>query len=178
MDIFLEAFESASGGEILLIDNQGRTDEACIGDLTVIEAMSAGVSGMAVWGLHRDTAELLELDLPVFSYGSLPAGPTRVDGAAPEALVSAQFGDQVLTREYFGLADDDGAVFVAEHDLEEVLKTAEAIRATEETQAERVRRGETLRDQLGFREYLEQRATDPTYTLRQHLRARGGAIEE
>ncbi len=36
------------------------SDEACVGDLAVLEAAAAGLSGVAVWGLHRDTAELTE----------------------------------------------------------------------------------------------------------------------
>ncbi|MGZ5504448.1 MAG: RraA family protein, partial [Chthoniobacterales bacterium] len=38
--------------------------------------------------------------------------------------------------------------------------------------------GETLRSQLQFADYLKKRASDSSYTLRQHLRRRGGAIEE
>src|SRR5262245_40214252 len=34
VDVFLEALETAERGDILVIDNGGRLDEACIGDLT------------------------------------------------------------------------------------------------------------------------------------------------
>ncbi len=55
VDIFLEAMETAGKGDVLVIDNHGRRDEACIGDLTVLEAQAAGLSGIVVWGFHRDT---------------------------------------------------------------------------------------------------------------------------
>ena len=135
---------------MFVIDNQGRTDEACIGDLTVIEAQSAGHSGMLVWGLHRDTTELLNIEVPVLSYGTCSAGPRRADEPEPDALVSAQFGDFNVTGDHCVFADDDGAVFVATADVDAVLDTAQTVRATEEEQAELVRRGSTLRDQLGF----------------------------
>ena len=45
-------------------------------------------------------------------------------------------------------------------------------------QAEAIKRGEKLHEQLRFEEYLTKRAQDPTYTFRKHLRALGGAIEE
>ena len=48
----------------------------------------------------------------------------------------------------------------------------------ERRQAEEIRRGTKLCEQLHFNDYLDKRSSDPTYTLRQHLRAIGGAIEE
>ena len=56
VDIFLEAIDKAKDGNILYIDNSGRNDEACIGDLTVLETKQAGLIGMVVWGCHRDSS--------------------------------------------------------------------------------------------------------------------------
>ncbi len=178
VDIFLEAFEAATGGEVLVIDNQGRTDEGCIGDLTVIEGQAAGLAGIIVWGAHRDTAELRQLDLPVFSFGTHPAGPVRLDSSDEAALVSAQFGDFHVTDDDFVFADADGAIFVPISDLDDVVAVAASIRDKETAQADLVRGGRTLREQFRFAEYLELRAVDPGYTFREHLRSIGGAIEE
>ncbi|HLK44352.1 MAG TPA: hypothetical protein VKT18_00125, partial [Acidimicrobiales bacterium] len=52
VDVFLEALGRAEPGDVLVVDNGGRTDESCIGDLTVLEARAAGVEGLVVWGLH------------------------------------------------------------------------------------------------------------------------------
>lgn len=40
-----------------MVDNGGRLDESCVDDLVVLEARAAGLEGLVIWGLHRDTAE-------------------------------------------------------------------------------------------------------------------------
>ena len=59
-----------------------------------------------------------------------------------------------------------------------VLAAARQIGEVERDQARRIGEGQTLRQQTAFDDYLAQRAADPSYTFRQHLRRTGGAIEE
>ncbi|MFB9906019.1 RraA family protein [Allokutzneria oryzae] len=178
VDVFLEAFGQAERGDVLVIDNGGRSDEACVGDLAVLEAATAGVTGLVVWGLHRDTPELVEIGLPVFSYGSYPPGPVRLDEQEADALVTARFGPHLVSGDDVVFGDEDGVVFVPAERVDEVLATARQIRRTERAQADRIRAGETLRGQTEFDDYLARRSADPSYTFRRHLRRIGGAIEE
>ena len=178
VDVFLEACARAEVGDVLVVDNGGRTDEACVGDLTILEAQAAGLVGVVVWGLHRDTRELAEIGFPTFSYGTLPVGPVRLDVQGHDALELAYFGPTAVTSADAVFADDDGVVFVARDTVAEVLAAAASIGSTERAQAQRIQAGETLRAQTSFDEYLARRAADGSYTFRAHLRAVGGAIEE
>ena len=62
--------------------------------------------------------------------------------------------------------------------LEEISKVAKSIHNVERSQAEKIKAGKRLWEQLDFDGYLAKRETEPSYSLRRHLRERGGAVEE
>ena len=178
VDVFLEAMQGARPGEVLVIDNGGRLDEGCIGDLTALEAENCGLAGIVIWGVHRDTPELRQIRLPIFSYGACPSGPQRLDPRDASALRSARFGDFQVERGDFVFADDDGCLFAAAERIDALLRVAWEIWQRERRQAEAIKSGRSLREQLEFARFLEKRAADPSYTFREHLRKISGAIEE
>jgi regulator of RNase E activity RraA len=177
VDVFLEAFAHAAPGDVLVVDNAGRDDEACVGDLAALEARQAGLGGIVIWGLHRDTRDLRAIRLPVFSRGTLPVGPQRLDPREPEALTSARFGPHLVTAEDVVFGDDDGVLFLPLDRAADIAGAAAAIRDAESRQAALMGLGTSLREQVRFTDYLQARDRNGT-TFRQHLRAIGGAIEE
>ncbi|WP_028925089.1 RraA family protein [Pseudonocardia acaciae] len=177
VDVFLEAFESAAPGDVLVVDNGARLDESCVGDLVVLEAKAAGLGGIVIWGLHRDTADIRAIGLPVFSMGAIPTGPQRLDPRAEDALGSATVGDWAVTGQDVVLGDDDGVLFIPSTRTEELFALAETIRDTERRQAERIAAGTSLREQVRFEAFLDQRRRTPSLSFRDHLRAVGGEIE-
>lgn len=178
VDVFLEAIERAEPGDVLVVDNGGRTDESCVGDLVALEARAAGLDGIVIWGLHRDTADIRAIGLPVFSMGTTPTGPQRLDPQPADALTRARLGAWTVGGEDIVAGDEDGVIIIPAAQLGEILDAAEQIRDTERRQADRIAAGTSLRTQVRFGDYLAQRASNPELTFRAHLRAVGGAIEE
>ncbi|MCP2244522.1 RraA family protein [Lentzea aerocolonigenes] len=173
VDVFLEAIDRSRPGDVLVVDNDGRTDEACVGDLVVLEAKAAGLAGVVIWGLHRDTHDIRAIGLPAFSLGANPTGPLSLRDRAPEALSTAEVGQWTVTADDIVFGDDDGVLFVPAAEADALVAKARSIRDVERAQADRVRQGESLRSQLRFDEYLAS-----GLTFREHLRKIGGAVEE
>lgn len=177
VDVFLEALTDAPAGGVLVIDNGGRDDEACIGDLTAAEFKLAGMAGVVLWGFHRDGSALRQIGLPVWSLGARPAGPSSARPRELDYLAWAEVGDDRVLPTDIVVADDDGVLFVDGESWPDISVRAAVIMTTEAAQAWAIGAGTSLREQLAFDEYLARRREDPTYTFRRHLAERGGAIE-
>jgi len=176
-DVFLEAIAAAHKGDVLVIDNGGRTDEGCIGDLVVGEAFMSGIAATVCWGTHRDTTAILSFGAKVWSLGTCPNGPLELRKRVPTALEAANLGSITVTKDDYVFADDDGVVIVATEDVDRIIVAAKDIADREGAQAVRLMKGELLRQQLDLDRYVQRRHSDPEFTFRDHLKSFGGAIE-
>lgn len=177
IDIFFEALEGMPPGEVLVVDNGGRLDEACIGDIVLLEVKTAGAVGFVIWGLVRDTQELSEIGFPVFSLGSLPTGPQRSSPRSADVLQRASIGRNSVTARDFVVADANGVLFIAEDRLEEIIPAAMSYRDTEAKLLKAMDEGQNFRTQVRFTEYLSRREQNPGYGFRQHLKDIEAAAE-
>jgi regulator of RNase E activity RraA len=178
VDVFLEALENAQSGDVLVVDNGGRVDEACVGDLIAMEVQNAGVRGIVIWGLHRDSTQLLRIGLPLFSMGAIPVGPQRLDPLSPDCMYWARVGAWVVTAADYVACDDDGVIFLPGARLPEIIAAAADIAEKERCHAERMRAGVSFRDQTRFPEYLAMRERHPSLTFREYLKKVASTIEK
>lgn len=170
IDAYFEALEHAVPGEVMVVDNGGRTDEACIGDIVALEVRDAGIAGMVIWGLHRDAAELAEIGFPVFSLGALPTGPQRLHSRPADMFDRASVGGHAVTAEDVVVADANGVIFLPGDRLADIVAAATSYRETEARQLQAMREGRSYRELVRFGSYLERRRAEPGYGFRQHLK--------
>jgi 4-hydroxy-4-methyl-2-oxoglutarate aldolase len=137
MTAILGALEEASPGDVLVIDNEGRLDEACVGDLVALRAKVAGVVGIILWGLHRDTSELQEIGLPIFSLGAIP---TRSLSSASRAVEvrPVRMGTWEVVSGDVVVADDSGILFLPADRLEEIAAAALTVCEKEKAQRQSI----------------------------------------
>jgi regulator of RNase E activity RraA len=172
-DHVLESIYRSHAGDVLVLDDKGRTDEACFGDLAAYEARSQGLVGVVIWGCHRDSREVAEIGLPLFSYGAYPLGLQRTHPPVADPFARCRFGESTVERGDWVVADYDGVLFVSREEVDRVLSTAEEIQAAEQAQVAKIRSGTSLREQLQFDRYLEQKREEPSLTLGEHLKRIG-----
>lgn len=142
---------------MLVVDNAGRDDEACVSDLITLEVRHSGLSGIVIWGLHRDTSELCVIRLPVVSQGALPRGPATTRRAGTGRARLRAIWDHLVTGDDFVLADD-GVLCLPLDRAADIAEPASRIRDTERRQTARMNLGDSLRDQARFSGCLAVRA--------------------
>ncbi len=113
-----KALDLAKPGDILVIDAEGDTQHAIIGEIMVREAIACKLAGFLINGAIRDSAELRELDFPVFAKGVTPRGPFK-DGPG-EINVPISCGGVVINPGDIIVGDNDGVVIVPSQYAQEI----------------------------------------------------------
>lgn len=137
------AVETADDQNVIVVDNQGRTDVSCWGGILSLGAAQRGVRGVVADGVCRDVGEARELEFPVFSRGSIPAtarGRVQQRSTGEPVTVAGltvHQGDVVLH-------DETGLVVVPRDRAVQVAELAEAVVARERAIADEIRAGVPL----------------------------------
>jgi len=119
----LRAILAAGKGDILVIDNGGRTDVNSFGGISAFTAQRRGLAGVVIDGVTRDLEEMRELIYPAFGKGAIQQsirGRCSFGG----------FGDTVrlagvpVSRGDYVQADENGVVVVPAARATEVMEHA------------------------------------------------------
>ncbi|KAF7964048.1 diguanylate cyclase [Cupriavidus sp. UYMU48A] len=139
-------------GDVVVIDNDGRTDCTVWGDIMTQYAGARGIAGTIIDGVCRDVSKALSDGYPLFSRGRfMRTGKDRVQVESVNTPVSIGMA-RVCARDIV-IADANGVVVVPRGRAHEVAELAREIEAVELQIREHISSGKTLgkaREALGY----------------------------
>jgi 4-hydroxy-4-methyl-2-oxoglutarate aldolase len=150
------AIAAAAPGDVIVVDNGGRTDAAAWGGLLSLAAKLKEVAGVIVDGASRDIDESRELAFPV--YGRAPVQVTARGRIMQQSFNERiQFAGVQVHPGDLVIADGSGVVFVPRAKEEEVIAQAEALARRETAMAQAIRGGRSIvevMESLGYESML------------------------
>jgi 4-hydroxy-4-methyl-2-oxoglutarate aldolase len=146
------AVEVCKPGDVLVVTTTSESTDGMFGDLLGVSCQTHSIRGLIIDAGIRDTAELTELNFPVWAKAVSAQGTVKATGGSVNipvvcagALVNP--GDVVI-------GDADGVVVVPREWAAEVARLGELRVAKEEKTRQRLRNGELGLDFYGLRAKL------------------------
>ena len=131
-------------GQVVVIDNRGRTDCTVWGDILTWMAVSRKIAGTVIDGVCRDVDGIRELDYPMFARGHfMVTGKDRVTlESVNEKIIICNVrvspGDLIM-------GDQSGVLVIPQEKAEEVLKLAQEIEKAESGIVNAIKKGSSLK---------------------------------
>ncbi|PTB36148.1 uncharacterized protein TrAFT101_000113 [Trichoderma asperellum] len=144
--------DDVAEGDIVVIDNNGRTDCTVWGDIMTQYAGLRGIAGTVVDGVCRDVSRVIADEYPLFTAGRwMRTGKDRVQvGGVNESIGIGKV--RVEPRDIV-VADANGVVIVPRDRAREVAEVAQKIEKTEACIRDMIARGASIaeaREELGY----------------------------
>lgn len=144
--------DDVAPGDVVVIDNDGRTDCTVWGDIMTQYAGARGIAATVIDGVCRDVSKALGDGYPLFTRGRfMRTGKDRVQVEAVNAPVS--IGTARVCPRDIVVADANGVVVVPRDRAREVAELARKIEAVESQIRASIAEGKTLgeaRAALGY----------------------------
>ena len=152
--MIVKAISMAKENDVLVVDMGGLEKIGPFGGVLATECKAKKIGGLIFNCCVRDSAEIIEMGLPVFSTGLCVRGTMKtVLGTINHPL---SCGDQIIRPGDMILGDDDGVVVVPYEELDSVLEATKARVAKEDAYMERLRNGESAFDIYGYQKLFDE----------------------
>ena len=144
--------DDVAEGDVVVIDNDGRTDCTVWGDIMTQYAGLRGIAGTVIDGVCRDVSKALGDNYPMFSAGRyMRTGKDRVEVESVNTTVG--IGTVRVAARDIVVADANGVVIVPRGRARDVAQTARKIEEVESRIREQIAEGKSLgaaRAALGY----------------------------
>lgn len=148
--IIHKAITVAEPGDVLVVDGDGFTETAFIGDLMAETCKEQGIRGVVIDGAVRDKADIQSLDYPVYARGIQPEGPDKARAGSINVPISC--GDVSVNPGDLVVGDGDGIAVLPPQNLDEVLSEANEKIAGEAATREAIKEGKMSYYESGYDE--------------------------
>ncbi len=122
-----KALDMAQPGDIIVVASEMNELRASCGEIMVRYAMSRGIKGFIIDGCIRDSAEIAEIDFPVYARGVIPNGPYK--NGPGEIGFPIAIGSIIIKPGDILVGDADGIVVIDPKEAE--MLAAETRKVTE-----------------------------------------------
>jgi regulator of RNase E activity RraA len=144
--------DNCEPGQVIVLDNNGRTDCTVWGEILTVLAHEKGIAGTAINGACRDIDRAIALDYPIYTRGHfMRTGKDRVEVA--DVQVPVVLGNVQVRPGDIIVGDSDGIVVVPDAISDQVASLAREIADIEERIVDAARMGLSLgeaRERYGY----------------------------
>ncbi|AWI58362.1 RraA family protein [Sinorhizobium fredii] len=136
--------DDVAEGDVVVIDNDGRTDCTVWGDILTQYAGLRGIAATVIDGVCRDVTKALSDGYPLFTAGRfMRTGKDRVQVESVNTTVA--IGTVRVASRDIVVADANGAVIVPRQRAREVAEAARQIEKVEAAIRDRIAQGDTIK---------------------------------
>ncbi len=136
----LEAILAGQPGDILVIDQGGRTDVNSLGGIASFTAVRQGLIGAVIDGVTRDVDDMEGMGFGVYAKGVIQQS-IRNRCAFAGHSIPVQLGGVAVNTGDLLVCDQNGVVIIPEALAHEALELAQGFAATEERVKDAISRG-------------------------------------
>lgn len=140
-----DPLDAAEPGDILVIDNGGRLDQNCWGEIVTLAAMQKGAIGVIIDGAARDVDVTKEIGFPVYARGIVPL-TARNRNVQGDYNCPVKIGGLQVNPGEIIVADVNGVCVIPIDKAEEVLKICGEMAQREEEIIRKIKAGISFRD--------------------------------
>jgi 4-hydroxy-4-methyl-2-oxoglutarate aldolase len=168
------AVEVCQPGDVLVVVTHSESTDGMFGDLLATSCQAHGVAGLIIDAGVRDTAEITEMNFPVWAkaisaQGTVKASPGSVNVPVVCAGALVHPGDVVV-------GDADGVVVVPRATANDVAKAGDQRRSKEEKTRERLAKGELGVEFYGLRAKLKELGVEYVDELAEETSTNGRSV--